>query len=164
MVNPMKTDSKKHGPALAKEDASQGARRATGEASSFAPPPDPEVVAVAKRRQFSSTEKRRILNAADRCSAPGEIGALLRREGLYSSMLSTWRRQRENAERNALEPNKRGPKSDPARAEARALAHLTQDNDRLRRKLAQAQTIIEVQRKLCTLFGLPSANPSSEEF
>ena len=64
------------------EDVLEGARRATGNTNSSAPPTDPEVVAVARRRQFSSGDRRRILAAADRCSAPGEIGALLRREGI----------------------------------------------------------------------------------
>jgi transposase len=98
----------------------EGARRATGGASTIAPPPDPEVVAAtAKRRQFSSSQKQRILAEADRCTEPGQIGALLRRDGLYSSNLSTWRKQREAAERIALAPQKRGPKADPARAHAR---------------------------------------------
>ena len=74
-----------HQPASAMEDAWQ-ARRATEEASSIAPPPNPEVAATAKRRQFSPSERRRILAAADRCSKTGEIGALLRREGIYSSI------------------------------------------------------------------------------
>ena len=125
--------------------------------------PDPEVVATAKRRQFPSNEKRRILAAADRCSEPGTIGALLRREGIYSSQLATWRKQREATERAALEPKKRGRKADPAVAEARRVAELTKENDRLRRKLAQAHTIIDVQKKLCTLLGLPTAEDPDEK-
>src|ERR1700675_2822644 len=112
-----------------------------------APAPDPEVAATAKRRQFSSSEKRRILSAADRCTEAGEIGALLRREGIYSSQLATWRKQREANERAALEPKKRGRKADPALAEARHVAQLTKQNDRLRHQLAQAHTIIDVQKK-----------------
>jgi Transposase. len=125
--------------------------------------PDPEVAATAKRRQFSSSEKRRILAAADHCSEPGAIGALLRREGIYSSQLATWRKQREATERAALEPKKRGRKADPAIAEARRVAELTKENDRLRRKLAQAHTIIDVQKKLCTLLGLPTAADLDEK-
>ena len=143
--------------------ASQGARRATEEASSIAPPPNPEVAATAKRRQFSPSERRRILAAADRCSKNGEIGALLRREGIYSSQLATWRKQREAAERAGLESKKRGRKADPAIAEARRFAELTRENERLRRKLAQAHTIIDVQKKLCTLLGLPTAEDPEEE-
>lgn len=139
--------------AVALDEVLEGARRATGNASSSARP-DPEVVAVARRRQFSSGEKRRILAAADRCMQPGEIGALLRREGIYSSHLSTWRRQRAAAERAGLEPQKRGRKADPALAEARQIASLTGENERLRRQLAQAELIIEVQKKVATLLGM----------
>jgi transposase len=79
--------------ALAMDDALEGARRATGNASSIAPP-DPEVVATARRRQFSSADRLRILALADGCTKVGEIGALLRREGIYSSLLATWRKKR----------------------------------------------------------------------
>ena len=89
----------------APEGALEDARRATGNASSGAPPPDPEVVATARRRQFSA-DKRRILEAADRCTQPGEIGALLRKEGIYSSHLTTWRKQRAADERAALDAAK----------------------------------------------------------
>ena len=78
----------------------------------------------ARRRHFSSADKRRILAAADRCTKPGEIGALMRREGVYSSPLSTWRRQREVADLAALAPQKRGPKIDPARLDALQIAQL----------------------------------------
>jgi len=139
--------------AVALDDALEGARRASGDASPTAPP-NPEVAATARRRQFSSGERRRILAAADGCKASGEIGALLRREGIYSSHLATWRKQRASAERVALEPQKRGRKADPALAEARHLDQLTRENDRLRRQLAQARTIIDVQKKVCTLLGL----------
>jgi len=124
--------------------------------------PDPEVVATARRRQFSSSDKRRILDAADRCTQPGEIGALLRKEGIYSSHLNTWRKQRTAAERAALEPQRRGRKADPAQAEDRRMARLTQENDRLRRQLAQARAIIDVQKKLCALLGLPTDGTPSE--
>ena len=124
--------------------------------------PDPEVVATVRRRQFTSADKRRILEAADRCTQPGEIGALLRKEGIYSSHLSTWRRQRAADERAALEPQKRGPKADPAQAEDRRVLQLTQENDRLRRKLAQANAIIDVQKKLCALLGLPTDETPNE--
>ncbi len=136
--------------------AVEGARSATGSAASIVPPPDPEVAATAKRRQFSGSERRRILAAADRCTQTGEIGALLRREGIYSSQLATWRKQRAAMERAALEPKQRGRKADPAIAEARRMDELTRENGRLRHKLAQAHTIIDVQKKLCTLLGLPT--------
>ena len=119
----------------AMDDALEGARRATANASSIAPP-NPEVAATARRRQFTSAERTRILDAADACKAPGDIGALLRREGIYSSLLATWRKQRAIAQRSALEPQKRGPKADPTLAQTQHTAQLTRENDRLRRQLA----------------------------
>lgn len=155
MTERMKDLMNKHN-ALAMDAALEGARRATGDAASIAPPANPEVVATAKRRQFSGSERARILAAADRCTKVGEIGALLRREGIYSSLLSTWRKQRTAQQRAALEPQTRGRKADPAIAEARRMDELTRENGRLRHKLAQAHTIIDVQKKLCTLLGLPT--------
>ena len=137
------------------------ARSAAGNAHSGARP-DPEVVATARRRQFTSGDKRRILDAADRCTQPGEIGALLRKEGIYSSHLTTWRRQRAADERAVLAPQKRGRKADPVQIEDRRVLQLTQENDRLRRKLAQANAIIDVQKKLCTLLGLSTDEAPSE--
>ncbi len=134
-------------------DALEGARRATEDASAFAPP-NPEVAATARRRQFSTAERTRILNAADACKAPGDIGALMRREGIYSSLLSTWRTQRNLAQRLALEPQKRGPKVNPMLAHTQGMAKLTRENDRLRRQLAQAHTIIDVQKKVSSLLEL----------
>jgi len=163
-VPQLKVPMNTHHSAPAMGKASQGARRATEEALPIAPPrPDPEVVATAKRRQFSPSDKRRILAAADRCSKIGEMGALLRREGIYSSMLTNWRKRRDADEEAALVEHKRGRKADPAIAEARRVAELTRENDRLRRKLAQAHTIIDVQKKLCTLLGLPTAEDLKEE-
>jgi transposase len=117
--------------------------------------PDPEVRAVAKRRQFSAAYKLAVLEEADRLSEPGAIGALLRREGLYSSHLSTWRREREAGALEALS-RRRGRKAKLS-AEQRKLAALEARNARLERELEQARTIIEVQKKLCTLLGLPTA-------
>jgi len=125
--------------------------------------PDPEVAATAKRRQFSASERYRILAAADRCSEPGEIGALLRREGIYSSQLAAWRKRRVAIEHAALVAQKRGRKADPALAQARRVAELTREIEGLRRKLAQAHTIIDVQKKLCTLLGLPTAEDAQSK-
>ena len=161
-VPQMKVPMNTHQPITAMEEVLHGVRRATEEAISIVPP-DPEVAAAAKRRQFSPSERRRILAAADRCTKNGDIGALLRREGIYSSQLATWRKRREANEHAALTPHKRGPKADPAIAETRRVAELTKDNERLRRKLAQAHTIIDVQKKLCTLLGLPTAEDPQEE-
>jgi transposase len=112
-----------------------------------------EVVAHARRRSFSTSEKRRILAAADRCTKPGEIGALMRREGVYSSSLSTWRRQREAADLAALAPQRRGPKADPGRADALQIAQLTRENDKLKSRLDKALLVIDVQKKVAALLG-----------
>ena len=110
-----------------------------------------EVVPRARRRQFSNADKRRILEAVDRCTRPGEIGALMRREGVYSSSLSTWRRQREAADLAALAPQKRGPKIPANRAETLQIAQLTRERDGLKRELDKAMLVIEVQKKLAAL-------------
>lgn len=115
--------------------------------------PDPEVPAKARRRQYSASYKKRILEAADRCSAPGEIGALLRREGLYSSLLSKWRQQRASGAASALEPKKRGRKARPVDPQAKRIAELERETVRLRKKLEQAETIIAVQKKLSQLLS-----------
>jgi len=114
--------------------------------------PDPEVVPKAKRRKFSAEYKRRILEEADNCTEPGQIGALLRREGLYSSHLSTWRRQRDRGLVQALSPKKRGRKRKDELE--REVARLQRENERLQASLEQAETIIEVQKKLSRLLGL----------
>lgn len=150
-------------PSLSSLSASkEGARRATGvrAESGLRAEPEPEVVACAKRRQFSASEKRRLLNEADRCKARGELGAFLRRERIYSSMLSMWRKQVGTADRVALAPRRRGPKPDAA---ARQIAALTRDNARLQKKLARAEIIIEAQKKLCVALGLPTADEMSED-
>ena len=142
---------------------SQGARRATEDAPGSAPPAippgsDSEVVARARRRTFSNADKRRILQAADLCTKPGEIGALMRREGVYSSSLSTWRRQREAADLAALAPHKRGPKvAAAARVDALQIARITRERDKLRVELDKAQLVIEVQKKVGALLDLLAA-------
>ena len=101
------------------KDVTQGARRATGDASFSAPIPDSQVAPIARRRRFSSAEKCRILELAERCTKSGEIGALMRREGIYSSLLANWRKQHDHAEQVALAPKVRGPKPDLALSERR---------------------------------------------
>jgi transposase-like protein len=121
-----------------------------------APLPDPEVPSGPGRRRFSAAYKQRILREADACPV-GELGALLRREGLYSSHLVLWRRQRARGELAALAPRRRGrPAPSP---EAQELARLRKENERLARQLAAAETVIEVQRKVSALLGLPPAVP-----
>lgn len=110
--------------------------------------PDLEVVVAAKRRQFSVADKQRILDETDRCE-PGQIGAILRREGLYSSHLSQWRRQRAAGELS-------GRTTRPQGLQAEEVTTLRRDKERLQAELEQARLIIEVQKKLCQLFGLPS--------
>lgn len=124
--------------------------------------PDPEVVPTAKRRAFSKAEKLRILAAADACAAPGDIGALLRREGIYSSHLATWRKQRQLASDGGALERKRGPKVDPVAVQARRVLELENEVERLRAKLVKADLIIDVQKKLSTLLGLSTADTPSE--
>ena len=116
---------------------------------------DPEVVAKATRRRFTTEYKLRILREADGCKGSGEIGALLRREGLYSSHLAAWRQQR------LLASRKRGRKG---RSESeKRVEQLERENARLRKQLEQAKTIISVQKKVSELFGVPLEQPSDEE-
>jgi transposase len=126
--------------------------------------PDPEVPEKAVRRKFTAEYKRSILEQADAGRGEGAIGALLRREGLYSSHLSTWRRQREEGTLQALSAKKRGRKSNfhPLAPEN---ARLRAENARLLRRLEQAETIIEVQKKVSTLLGISisEAKPNEEK-
>ena len=161
MANPMKSVLNVASEAVALEVALEGARRATGSATSSAAPADPEVVTIARRRQFSPADKRRIVAAADRCTEPGEIGALLRREGIYSSQLATWRKNRATADGRMV--RQRGRKADPAVAEAQRTAKITRENERLRRQLTQARLIIDVQKKVSCLIALHMANGTEGE-
>jgi transposase-like protein len=125
------------------------------EANSIGPatPADPEVESKPRRRQFSAEYKRRILEATDH-GGEGDIGGLLRREGLYSSHLTAWRRQRERAEIAGLEPKKRGKKAAPKNPLADDMHRLTRENKRLKEQLRKAEIIIDVQKKLCDVLGL----------
>jgi transposase len=138
----------------------EGARRASEGMPRAAAPPDPEVVAIARRRRYSAGEKRALLAEADRCKAAGTLGAFLRSKRIYSSMLSSWRKQLEAADRMALAPKKRGPKPDPS---ARQIEQLNRENARLRRKLERAEIIIDAQKKLCVALGLPTVDETSED-
>jgi transposase-like protein len=115
---------------------------------------------IARRRRFSGSEKRRLLAEADRCKEAGTLGAFLRRERIYSSMLASWRKQISAAEQVALAPKKRGPKPD---ASARQIQQLNRDNARLRHQLERAKLIIDAQKKLCVALGLPIADETSED-
>jgi transposase len=114
--------------------------------------PESEVVAKAQRRQFTADYKKRILAEADSADQPGAVGALLRREGLYSSHLTHWRQQRDMG----LSPHRRGPKpkQEPL---AETVRKLMQQNDQLTQRLARAEIIIDVQKKVSLLLGIPLA-------
>jgi transposase len=119
--------------------------------------PDPEVPAKAARRRFTADYKLRILRLADACTVPGSLGALLRREGLYSSNLTAWRRQRDAGTLSALTSKKRGRKTqgrDPLLLEN---TKLRKENERLTRRLRQAELIIDVQKKVSQILGIPLA-------
>jgi transposase-like protein len=107
------------------------------------------------RRRFTAEYKLRILREADLCAQPGQVGALLRREGLYSSHLTNWRRQRETGTLAGLAPKRRGRKASPDAPLVADIERLKRENRRLTEKLRQAETIIEVQKKLSELLGIP---------
>jgi transposase-like protein len=109
------------------------------------PQGEPKVVVRAKRRRLSAAYKLRIVQEADECTRSGQIGELLRREGLYSSQLSDWRRERAAGQLQGLGDKKRGPKPDVQAAE---LASLRRENERLKGQLSQAELIISAQKKL----------------
>ena len=124
--------------------------------------PDPEVSARAKRRRFTPRYKLRILEEADACRAPGEVGALLRREGLYSSQLTQWRRARREGTLKALS-RPRGPRGRRRDEVAVENDQLRKENARLRRRLEQAQTILEIQKKASEILGIPLNPPSTDD-
>jgi len=126
------------------------------------PIPDPEVVPLANRRRFTAEYKSRILDEAAACTEPGELGALLRREGIYSSYLSRWRCARRRGQLASLESKKRGPKPtvDPVLEEE--ITKLRRENERLQGRLAQAEAIIDVQKKLSQLLGLSRGEKESD--
>jgi len=117
--------------------------------------PDPAVPENPVRRRFTAEYKLRILREADLCAQPGQVGALLRREGLYSSHLTNWRRQRETGTLAGLAPKRRGRKASPDAPLVADIERLKRENRRLTEKLRQAETIIEVQKKLSELLGIP---------
>ncbi len=153
---------------------SEGARRATEVPWGGAPkevnlhqgavaaPPDPEVPAKSARRRFTAEYKLRVLTLADACNESGCLGKLLRREGLYASNLETWRGQRDRGVLSGLAPKKRGRKQtvrDPLHAENEKLR---KENERLTSRLRQAEIIIDVQKKISQILGIPIATPENE--
>jgi transposase len=125
--------------------------------------PETEVAEKAKRRAFTAEYKRRILEEVDRATKTGEIGAILRREGLYSSVVSAWRQQREAGELAGLTPRKRGP-------QAKAPHPLERENEQLKRQLARlekraerAEAIIDLQKKVSEILGIQLPEPPPEK-
>jgi transposase len=153
-----------------REDERSETDRSTAAGKTVAPEPpaarrpNPEVVADARRRSFTGEYKRRILAEADSAAAqPGAIGALLRREGLYSSHLSTWRRERQAGILKGLTPLKRGPKS-KRNSQEEEMQKLRRENQRLTEELRKAAIVIDVQKKVGALLGwpLPKADPEEQ--
>ena len=149
----------------------EGVRRATGISSVSDPAagrrelhavPDPEVPEKAARRRFPAAYKLRILKKAEACKGTSQCGALLRREGLYSSHLTTWRRQAEKGSLEALFPRKRGPKTAHPNPLKKRVETLEKETQRLRHQLKQAEIIIEVQKKISEILHLPP-DPKGEE-
>jgi len=127
-------------------------RPATGNGK---PIPDPAVPEKPVRRRFTAEYKLRVLREADGCTEPGQLGALLRREGLYSSHLTAWRQQRDQGTLAGLAPKQRGRKASPDAPLVAENERLKRENQRLTAKLRQAETIIEVQKKLSEILGIP---------
>ena len=119
-----------------------------------APRPNPEVVARAKRRRFTAALKQKVLAEADAAKGSGEIGAVLRRHGLYSSHVTHWRQERDAGILEGLTPQKRGPKT---KVTAATLANqkLQRENERLTEQLRKAEIVIDIQKKVAALLGRP---------
>jgi transposase-like protein len=147
----------------------EGARRATGVSPNVSPaagPPgaigsDTEVEAKARRRRFTAEYKRRIVREADRCTTLGAIGALLRREGLYSSVLSSWRAARDRGELEGLAPKQRGPKAAAPDPRDKHIAEQEREIGKWRRRAERAEALVEVQKKVAALLGTPLDNERS---
>ena len=119
-----------------------------------------EVVSKAQRRQYTAEYKLDILQESEACSLPGEIGALLRREGLYSQLLAKWRDQRECGSLSALSQHRRGPKVDEQAVE---LVRLQRENKRLLEKLKQVELIMDVQKKVAQMLGVTLTGNNLDE-
>jgi len=170
------SSSKKRFSVVQAPQASQGERRepqraegAGTTAALIAPasplgimPANPEVVAKATRRRFSVDYKLKTLEQADHCQDAGQLGALLRREGLYHSHLLLWRRQREQGIFNGLTPKRRGRKPNPQSLLVEENEQLKRQNQGLSKRLQQAEIIIEFQKKLSEALGIPLERESNE--
>ena len=146
----------KRGEGIEQLGETEGARRATGVfPSAAAVAGETEVVAKAQRRRFTAEYKRRILREADRCTHPGEIGALLRREGLYSSHLTSWRAARDRGELAGLAPKTRGPKPTPPDPRDKKIAEQERELVRWKQRAERAEALVELQKKVAALLGAP---------
>jgi len=149
------------------EGSPEGARRATGGDPSSAKtpifsPPDSEVTGKRPRRKFTAKYKLRMLKKADVCTEPGQLGVLLRQEGLYSSNLTTWRKQRNEGLLIAMSPKKRGRKAQPKNSLASEVARLQNENQKLKNKLKQAELIIDAQKKISEILGIAQNHDENE--
>lgn len=124
---------------------------------------DPEVLEKPKRRRLSAEYKLQILRQADACEQSGELGALLRREGLYWSSLSIWRRQREEGTLQGLEVKKRGRKGKEREPKTQREKELERENRRLRRRLEKVELMLDIQKKTSELLGIPLSSEESDE-
>ena len=152
---------------LTEASAATGPGTEEGRRPTIVPGPvaaSPELTDRPRRRTFTAQDKLRILADIDRAAGTGGIGAILRREGLYSSALSDWRRQRDAGALGALTPSKRGPKPPPPNPLATELASARRDNIRLQQRLERAEAIIELQKKVAELLGVPPvARPGASD-
>jgi len=152
-ITPIKTKS-----AQVDESSNGAVLSPRGDRTAAAEPPDPEAGEKKRRRKFTAKYKRQILEESDSCTQPGQLGALLRREGLYSSNLNCWRRQRDKGILQALRPKKRGRKQIEKNPLSQRVALLERENRKLKHKLQQAEKIIEVQKKISEILGIPQEN------
>jgi transposase len=127
--------------------------------------PDPEVVGRPVRRRFSAAYKQRILAEVEAAAGTGAVGRILRREGLYSSQLTTWRKARTKSERAALAPKKRGPKPTPPNPLQAENTQLKRENAKLQKKLHTAELMLDLQKKVSQILGitLPLLTPSDDD-
>lgn len=124
--------------------------------------PDPEVTEGPVKRRFTAEYKARILQEADQLGH-GQLGAFLRREGLHSSQISEWRKQRNHALQKWMEPQKPGPKPEEPNPLANRVAELERENARLQRRLKQAEAVIEVQKKISEILSIPLSPPEGDK-
>src|SRR2546425_1833946 len=160
----------KRGEGIEQLGETEGARRATGVFPSAAPAAgsaaggpgavETEVVAKAQRRRFTAEYKRRIVREADRCTKPGELGALLRREGLYSSHLTSWRAARDRGELAGLAPKPRGPKATPADPRDKKIVEQERELARWKQRAERAEALVELQKNS---LARPSPAPARRE-